>query len=138
MKLGGADLQKLVISDPESGRAYNIELDEAKAKIFIGKKIGEVVDISPIGLAGYKVEITGGTDKDGFPMRKDVHGRGRVRVLLSSPPCYKPKEKGVRRRKTVRGNEISPDIVQINVKIVKKGKKSIEEVFGAGKEKTGS
>jgi len=130
-------LQKVVVSDPETGRAYNIELNEEKAKIFIGKRIGDTVDASPIGLKGYELLITGGSDKDGFPMRKDIHGRVRKRVLLSSPPGYRPKRKGVRRRKTVRGNEITPEIVQINTKIVKKGKKSIEELLGLGGEEAG-
>jgi small subunit ribosomal protein S6e len=130
-------LQKVVVSDPETGRAYNIELNEEKAKIFIGKRIGDTVDASPIGLKGYELLITGGSDKDGFPMRKDIHGRVRKRVLLSSPPGYRPKRKGVRRRKMVRGNEITPEIVQINTKIVKKGKKSIEELLGLGGEEAG-
>lgn len=130
-------MQKVVVSDPETGRAYNIELNEEKAKIFIGKRIGDTVDASPIGLKGYKLLITGGSDKDGFPMRKDIHGRVRKRVLLSSPPGYRPKRKGVRRRKMVRGNEITPEIVQINTKIVKKGKKSIEELLGLGGEEAG-
>lgn len=130
-------MQKVVVSDPETGRAYNIELNEEKAKIFIGKRIGDTVDASPIGLKGYELLITGGSDKDGFPMRKDIHGRVRKRVLLSSPPGYRPKRKGVRRRKMVRGNEITPEIVQINTKIVKKGKKSIEELLGLGGEEAG-
>jgi len=130
-------LQKVVVSDPETGRAYNIELNEEKAKIFIGKRIGDTVDASPMGLKGYELLITGGSDKDGFPMRKDIHGRVRKRVLLSSPPGYRPKRKGVRRRKMVRGNEITPEIVQINTKIVKKGKKSIEELLGLGGEEAG-
>ncbi len=125
-------MQKVVVSDPETGKAYNIELDEAKAKIFIGKKIGDIVKASPIGLKGYELKITGGSDKDGFPMRKDIHGGVRKRILLTSPPGYRPKRKGVRRRKMVRGNEITPEIVQINTKIVKKGKKSIEELLGLG------
>ena len=125
-------MQKVVVSDPETGRAYNIELDEEKAKIFIGKRIGDTVDASPIGLKGYKLKITGGSDKDGFPMRKDVYGRVRKRLLLSSPPGYRPKGRGIRRRKMIRGNEITIDIVQMNTKIVKKGKKSIEELLGLG------
>ncbi len=125
-------MQKVVVSDPETGKAYNIELDEAKAKIFIGKKIGDIVKASPIGLKGYELKITGGSDKDGFPMRKDIHGGVRKKILLTSPPGYRPKRKGVRRRKMVRGNEITPEIVQINTKIVKKGKKSIEELLGLG------
>jgi small subunit ribosomal protein S6e len=49
--------------------------------------------------------------------------------LLSGPPGFHPRKKGERRRKTVRGNTISEDIVQINTKIVKKGEKPLEELI---------
>lgn len=123
-------MQKVVISDPETGKAYSIELDEAKAKVLQGLEIGKVLDAAPLGLTGYKIEITGGSDKDGFPMRRDLKGRVRPRLLLSRGPGYKPLERGLRRRKRVRGNVITPDIVQVNAKIVKKGKKSIKALLG--------
>lgn len=121
---------KVVVSDTETGRAYNIELDERKVGSLLGKKIGDEVDASPIGLAGYKIKITGGSDKDGFPMRHDIHSRGRPKILLSQGPGYRPKAKGIKRRKRVRGCIITPDILQVNAKIVKKGKKGIEEQLG--------
>jgi small subunit ribosomal protein S6e len=127
-------MQKVVISDPETGKAYSIELDEAKAKVLQGLEIGKVLDAAPLGLTGYKIEITGGSDKDGFPMRHDLKGRVRPRVLLSRGPGYKPLERGLRRRKRVRGNVITPDIVQVNAKIVKKGKKSIKALLGKEEE----
>ncbi len=120
---------KVVISDPKSGKAKQIELSGDKANAFLGKKIGDVIDGSVIGLAGYKLKITGGTDKDGFPMRPDVHGAVRKRVLLSAGPGFKPRRPGERRRKTVRGNTISEDIVQINTVIVEYGEKSLEELL---------
>lgn len=120
---------KVVISDPKSGKAKQIELSGDKANAFLGKKIGDVIDGSVIGLAGYKLKITGGTDKDGFPMRPDVHGAVRKRVLLSTGPGFKPRRPGERRRKTVRGNTISEDIVQINTVIVEYGEKSLEELL---------
>ncbi|RLF90487.1 30S ribosomal protein S6e [Thermococci archaeon] len=121
---------KLVISDPSSGKAHQFELKDEKARIFLGKKIGDTVDLTPIGFPGYKVKITGGSDKDGFPMRKDVQGTGRRRILLSSGPGYRPREKGIRKRKTVRGNTISEEIVQVNVKVIESGEKSLEELRG--------
>jgi len=122
-------LQKLIISD-SNGKSYSIELDEKKSKSFIGLEIRKVLDASQLGLAGYKIQITGGSDKDGFPMRSDVHGRVRARILLSSGPGYRPKEKGLRRRKRVRGRTITPEIVQINAKVVERGEKSLEELLG--------
>lgn len=82
-----------------------------------------------IGLHGYTLKITGGTDKDGFPMHPSIKGPGRKRALLSSPPCFHPKLKGQRKRKTVHGDTISQEISQINVKIVKKGEKPLAELI---------
>ncbi|MBC7109904.1 MAG: 30S ribosomal protein S6e [Archaeoglobi archaeon] len=127
---------KVVISDPKTGRAYQVELSEPQANVFIGKKIGDTVEGDAIGLPGYVLEITGGSDKDGFPMRRDLPGAVRRRILLSGPPGYHPKKKGARKRKTVVGNTISPSIVQINTKIVQRGRKKIETLLGieAGEE----
>lgn len=119
---------KIVISDPDTGKAYQLELKENKETL-IGKKIGETFRGEILGLSGYELMITGGTDKDGFPMRKDVHLQGRKRVLLSSPPGFNPVDHGQRRRKTVHGNTISDRILQINTKVVKKGPKTLEEIL---------
>jgi len=126
---------QVVISDPKNGKAYKVEGKDAETSaLLIGKRIGEVVDADIIGLGGYELEITGGSDKDGMPMRKDVSGSARKRILITSPPGYRPKEKGTRRRKSVRGNEISTEISQINVKIKEYGKKPIAELLGKGEE----
>jgi len=111
---------KVVISDPDTGKAKSIELEGDRAVPLIGKKIGDVLDGAVVGLAGYKVLITGGTDSSGFPMRPDIHGGIKTRILVSGGVGYKPKEKGKRIRKTVRGNTITEDTAQINMKIVEK------------------
>jgi small subunit ribosomal protein S6e len=120
---------KLVINDPTTRKSYQVELDQQKTALLIGRKIGEEVDITALGLPGYMVKITGGTDKDGFPMHPNVKGSVRKKVLLSGPPCFHPKVKGLRKRKTVCGNTISESIVQVNCKITKKGEKPIEEII---------
>ena len=120
---------KFVVNDPETRRSYQVEIEQSKALGLIGKKIGDEFSGDIIGLPGYTLKITGGTDKDGFPMHPRVEGMGRKKVLLTGPPCFHPKRKGERRRKTVRGNTISEDIAQINCKIVKKGEKPIEELI---------
>ena len=120
---------KLVVSDPESRKAYQLEVDQNNAAFLIGKKIGEEVDLSPIGLIGYIVRITGGTDKDGFPMHPSIYGTVKKKVLLSGPPGFHPERKGQRKKKTIRGNTISPEIVQINCKVVKRGEKPLEELI---------
>jgi len=113
---------KVIVSDPEDGTSKTVELEDARAVPLIGKKIGDVIDGAILGLSGYKVQITGGSDKDGFPMRPNVHGGVRRDVVLSGGVGFNPKREGERRRKRVRGNVITDEIVQINMKIVEKPK----------------
>lgn len=120
---------KFVISEPETKKSFQTEVDQAKAIGIVGKKIGDDIDGDFLGLQGYSFKITGGTDKDGFPMHPSVKGQVRKKVLLSTPPGFHPKIKGQRKRKIVRGNTISTDIAQINLKIVKKGVKPLEEII---------
>lgn len=120
---------KLVIS--EDGKSHQVEVDTAKDKKLIGLKIGDEIDASLVGLDGYKLKITGGSDKNGFPMKTDVEGPRRIKSLLSSGLGFKPKRDGQRRRKTIRGNTVSADIVQINTIVTEKGAKSIDELLGA-------
>jgi len=75
------------------------------------------------------IQITGGSDKDGFPMRRDLPGPRRKRLILSSGTGFHPTRPGVRKKKTVRGNAVSPDILQLNMKIVQRGPKSIEDAW---------
>ena len=120
---------KLVISEKE--KSHQMEVDPAQTKSLIGLKIGDEIEASIVGLKGYKLKITGGSDKNGFPMKKDVDGPRRIRSLLSGGLGFKPQMDGQRRRKTLRGNTISDDIVQINTIVTEKGDKSIEELLGA-------
>jgi small subunit ribosomal protein S6e len=126
---------KVVVSDPETGRSYQLEAREPEARRLVGLSIGDKFDGAIIGLPGYELQITGGTDADGFPMRPDITGPGRTSVLLASGPGFKPRRKGERRRKRVRGRVISDAIVQVNTKIVKKGEKHIEELVAPPPEK---
>lgn len=118
---------KAVVSN--KGKSYNIKVTGQYANSLIGKKIGDEIDGLFLNLPGYKLILTGGSDKDGFPMRRDLPGTRRMRLLLSKGLGFKPKDKGVRRRKSVRGNTISPDIVQINLKVISVGAKPIEEMI---------
>jgi len=124
---------KIVISDPKARKAYQKEIDQAQSGL-MGKKIGDKFSGNHLGLAGYELEVTGGSDKEGFPMRRDMEGPGRKKILLSHPPGFHPASKGRRKRKSIRGNTISPQISQINAKIVTYGAKSIEEGLGVKKE----
>ncbi len=120
---------KLVVS--EGQKSHQVEVE---AKGLIGLKIGDEIDASSVGLKGYKLKITGGSDKNGFPMKRDVEGPRRIRTLVSGGLGFKPQRDGQRRRKTVRGNTISDDIVQINAIVTKKGSKSLDELLGATEE----
>jgi small subunit ribosomal protein S6e len=120
---------KLVISEGE--KSHQIEVDTTQTRNLIGLKIGDEIEASVVGLNGYKLKITGGSDKNGFPMKRDVEGPRRIRSLLSGGIGFKPDMDGQRRRKTVRGNTVSDDIVQINTIVTEKGNKSIEELLGA-------
>ncbi|HIE14379.1 TPA: 30S ribosomal protein S6e [Candidatus Bathyarchaeota archaeon] len=111
---------KVVISDPETGKSNVVELEDARAVPLIGRKIGDVLDGAVVGLAGHKVLITGGTDSSGFPMRPDIHGGIKTRVLLGKGIGYRAKGRGDRRRRTIRGNTITEDTSQINMKIIEK------------------
>lgn len=114
---------KVVISDPETGKSSVVELEESRAAPIIGRRIGETIDGIVFGLSGHKVLITGGSDRSGFPMRPDIHGGVKSKFLLSGGIGFKPPKKGIRRRKTVRGNTITEDTAQINVKIIEKPEK---------------
>jgi len=124
---------KVIVSDPEVGTSSIVELDEARSTSLIGRKIGEVIDGSVVNMPGHKIRIAGGSDKDGFPMRPSVHGGVRRRIVLSGGVGYNPHDDGIRKRKTVRGNVLTDEIVQINMKITEKpkgareGKKSKEK-----------
>ena len=116
---------------PGKGLSKLIQIEEKKFH-FEGMKIGDIIKGGLIGFPNYEFVITGGSDASGFPMRKDVHGPVKKRILVSKRGIgYKPKRKGQKKRKMVRGNEISYDMTLLNLKVVKYGEaelfKKIEE-----------
>jgi small subunit ribosomal protein S6e len=124
---------KVIVSDPATGTSKVVELEETRATPLIGRKIGEVIDGATLDLPAHKVQIVGGSDKDGVPMRPSVHGGVRRHVVLSGGVGFNPHNKGERKRKTVRGNVVTDEIVQVNAKIVEKPKKSAESKAGQPK-----
>ncbi len=121
---------KVVVSQKEN--TYQIETEETKQ--FNGLIIGDEFDGDIIDLPDYKLKITGGSDKNGFTMKSDVTGTRRVKSLLTCGVGYNPKQKGVKRRKTVRGNTIAEDIVQINTVVVKEGSKPLADLLSTDEE----
>jgi small subunit ribosomal protein S6e len=115
-------------------KALTIEPKDFK---LVGMKIGDEFDGKMFNMPGYMFRITGGSDFSGIPMRFDVHGPVKKRVLLSGGPCYHPnkKHKGTRIRKLVRGNEVTDDMTQINVVVTKYGKEKFFEASSSGEKK---
>jgi Ribosomal protein S6E (S10) len=121
---------KIVLADPKTGKSYKIELDAVKEKEMYGKAIGMELDAGSFGLTGYSMKITGGSDKSGFVMKGDLPGPAKRRILGASGVGFAPKINGQRKRKFIRGNEISVDTAQINAKVVTYGDKTIEKLLG--------
>ena len=129
---------QVVVGDPESGEAHEFEIDGQDANRFMGREIGEEVDGGAVGLDGYTVEITGGSDAAGRPLRSDVAGPNLQSVLVSERSTgYRPDRDGERRRVTVRGREIGDEVVQINAAIAERGDRSVEALLG-GEESEGA
>lgn len=110
------------IGEIRRATSYQITLPSDKAQKLYGYKIGDVIEGGLVGLPGYNLEIRGGSDYSGAPMLSTLSGPGKRYLLLSSPPGFRPKEKGLRKRKLVRGNTISEATTQVNTVIVREKK----------------
>lgn len=116
----------------QDGETYQKEIEDA-SQIF-GTQIGESFDGGIIGLSSYELEVTGGSDRDGFPMKEAIEGTERKRILLKDGVGIKTEIEGERRRKSVRGNTVSNQIEQLNTKVVEAGSKSVEELLNESEE----
>jgi small subunit ribosomal protein S6e len=90
--------------------------------------MGAEVPADPLGdeWKGYIVRITGGNDKQGFPMKQGVIAPNRVRLLLADGhSCYRPRRTGERKRKSVRGCIVGADLSVLALAIVKQGEQDI-------------
>lgn len=110
--------QTEVLGEIFRAKSFQITVTGEKAAAFMEKRIGDYVDASVVGIPGKKLLITGGSDSSGFPMLKTLPGGAKKALLLEGPPGFHPRNKGERRRKYVRGNIITDEIVQINTKLV--------------------
>jgi len=93
------------------------EMNEDQSKLFRGMNIGDELAGSSVGVKG-KIRITGGSDHSGFPMRSDVLGGSKKYVLLTKGVGFRNSQKGLKRRKMVRGKMITDEIYQINSVII--------------------
>jgi small subunit ribosomal protein S6e len=109
---------QLIVSDPTAKTSKAATIEGAKAQALVGKSIGDEIDGKLLGIGNMKLKITGGTDKDGIPMRFDIQGAAKKRAILSGGVGFKPKDSGERRRKLVRGRQVGEDTLQVNSVIV--------------------
>ncbi len=103
------------------------ELTDDQFRIFKGLKIGSTIDGSSVSIEG-SLKITGGSDHSGFPMRSDILGGAKKYVLLTKGVGFRAKEKGLKKRKLVRGNTITDEIYQINAILTSKPEKKVSKV----------
>ena len=149
--MAGEQSFKAVINDTRpsaKGRSFSVEITGSNFNHFLGKKIGDSVEGMFVGdadksLNGYKLQITGGSDKTGRPMRSELEGGNVKSVLITAGTGYKGKRyvkknskiyrykyDGLRRRRNLRGNTISTDTRQLNLKVLEYGKKSLGSILG--------
>ena len=119
----------VAVADPDDGMTYQVDVSDQDATRFIGRELGEEVDGSAVGLDGYTLELTGGSDNAGRPMRDDVRGPNLKSILLEGGTGYNPTKEGERKRVTVRGREVSDDTRQINARIADRGSQAVDELL---------
>ncbi|XP_026284870.1 40S ribosomal protein S6 [Frankliniella occidentalis] len=120
---------KLNVAFPATGAQKLFEVvDEHKLRIFYEKRMGAEVEADLLGdeWKGYVVRITGGNDKQGFPMKQGILSNVRVRLLLSKGhSCYRPRRDGERKRKSVRGCIVDSNLSVLSLVVVRKGEQEI-------------
>jgi len=116
---------KLNIAYPKNGTQKCIDVDdEKKYRNFYDKKMGQEVEADFLGdeFKGYVFKIAGGNDKQGFPMKMGVMTNTRVRLLMAkNTTCYRPRRQGERKRKSIRGCIVGPDIAALHLIVIKQG-----------------
>ncbi|HVL87339.1 MAG TPA: 30S ribosomal protein S6e [Candidatus Thermoplasmatota archaeon] len=126
---------RVVISDPKEGKSYQVNVTGQHANVLVRKRIGEEIDGMFVGLPGYKLKITGGSDRDGFAMRSELPTSGRKRLLVADSTGFHPALGGMRRKKSFRGNEVGLETAQINTMVVTHGPKPVAELVPKKEEK---
>ena len=122
----------VVVADPDEGAAHQRAVDGQDANRFIGRSIGDEVDGSAVGLDGYTVEITGGSDTAGRPMREDVAGSALTSILVDGGTGFEPTREGERKRIIVHGREVGEETRQINATIAERGERAVADLLGDG------
>jgi small subunit ribosomal protein S6e len=125
---------RIVISE-SNGKSHQAELPKDKESVIAGKKIGDEIDGNLIGAAGYVLKLTGGSDGSGFPMRVEVHGAAKKQILISDGVGFKASRGGERKRRYIRGNTYSSEIVQVNASVQTAGAAPLDQLFPKAEKK---
>jgi small subunit ribosomal protein S6e len=120
---------KFVVSEPKTGKAYSANSERV---LFAGKKIGDTVTLEEIGLQGYEAIITGGSDKQGFPMNKSFQSAARKKVFTGNGMGFSAERKGEKKRISMRGDTISEETAQVNLRVTKSGSTELAKVLAKG------
>jgi len=115
---------KINVGNPKTGKTTPVTLAEPKP--LFGLKMGDTFKGELIDKTGYEFAIVGGSDNAGFPMRRDVEGAVRRKILLAGGVGFRSKRKGMRSRRTVAGNTVGVNTAQLNVVIKKEGKEPLD------------
>ena len=123
---------KIVIGT-KSGKTFQKELTSEEAESLYGKILGEELNGELFGLSGVKLSITGGSDAQGFPMRKDLPGTRRKKLLITKSLGFKGTLRGkrfggLRVKRSVSGNTVHEKTHQLNLKVTK-GDAAVEKAF---------
>lgn len=124
-----------VVIGTKSGKCFQKELSSEESEALYGKSLGEELRGELLGFSGVTLAVTGGSDANGFPMRKDLSGTNRKRLLITKGVGFKGKLRGkrfggLRIKKTVAGNTIYEKTHQLNLKVIK-GDEAVEKAFAA-------
>merc|ERR1711915_607440 len=112
---------KLNLASPYNGLNTSIEINSSAERVLYGYSLGDTIDGSIINpaYAGDKFNLTGGSDKQGFPMDISLNTDKRQRKLRKKGELgFKPIKKGEKRRKSVRGAIVSEETSVLCLKVV--------------------
>ena len=121
---------KCTLNDPKTGKSYSKALESS---LLIGRKIGDSVPGNLLGLTGYELKISGGSDDAGFAMRPEIDTAHRKKLLVKNSIGVRVTRKGMYKRKTVRGNTVGENTAQINLSVTKFGTKALQDILGEEK-----